>query len=703
MRSLKFLISVAAISSPFYSFCSNSPVPFTHSSEGYNFELILPQYTGEGMFTTTGGVVWSEGLRLQARSIRQWSNPQGEMVLQASGDLMLFYNGYLLIGETLDYNLSKHEGVLYDGVLSSSGWYIGGSKVKLHADRAISLDKAWLSSDPQKDGGWKISASQVHISSKKHLKIKNISFRVLGIPLFYLPRMTTNQDRSARSAVEYAVVWKGQRKRKASVRYHFYKKADVNLWTRLDYHIGRGPGIGLDGRIGSGKNLYELANFASRDGSLLKSEMTTRYRFKGHYRRRLSSTAQFDLHYDRYSDYDVPSDYAFSEFDRRLAGKTRALIKQRKETFLHQLTYRVKINPFQTVKKELPSYYLTPHPIHFSSHKLIPKWLHLHSHWRAEYLTYDFRTRTDFSNYHSIRLLNHISGYTPFQLGPLCFNPCAGWKIVAYNQTPKKQSQLIFVPTATIHAQLSWLKPAACSHSLTAYSSAEYVGKPQKSMDEHYIFDYRDIIAEQALAKLGLKQRWYKKGQEIALVDIRAVQMLTNSTIGHSRGYGQVHGYYLIHPRWRVISCLELERYICKLRNFSFRSENSWTRKFSSVVEYRTRSESAWRKANGEDYSLETIRDKDYLLSSAMSDKRSALLIQLNYRLTPNWVIRLDTAHGWSRKHQDPYQQYCLGLGTDLGGNWRLQAQITKTPLDWDWRIRIDLRDGPVNAPGPRF
>lgn len=679
-------------------------------NDGFNIEFTNPEYTANGLLTTSGGVIWSEKFRLQATQIKQYR--EGEQTwVEASGDLMLFYNDHLLVGDHIVYNLSEHKGILYKGALGVGSWYITSDTVILHADRSIELNKSKISTDPSQGYAWHLEASKVDISPYQLIQFHHVTVRLFHLPVLYIPQWTSSPEGLLNQPIEYDLVWKGRRKRKAGIRYKFYSTENIDLWTRLEYHVGRGPGLGLDGKFKINDGVFETSNFVAKDSSIGAPDLNERYRFKGHYHRNLSKTATFDIYYDRYGDSDTSKDYSFTSFDRDHEGQTKAVVRDIQPSFIHQATQRIKINPFQTVKKELPGYFLSPHPL-YAPRKL--EWMRsfvVNSHWRGEYLSYDFQDRSPINNYHSMRLLSYGQISRPTYISQFQITPSVGWKLVGYNQTPNHSSEGIVAPTGGLHAQTQWYSTGDNSHLIIAYSTLQTTGDPKTNINDHYIFDYRDAITKSTHWTQGLRQEWYNHGAPKASLILQWTKLLNRLAAGQTYNHYTLDGSWLLHARWKILSQVHLGSKERGPSSFSLRSENSWTSQFATALEYRQRNHSSWKKSNPDDYSLEVTRSYDLLLDSLMSDPHHTFITHINYQLTPNWVLRFDTAHGWDRGWSTTqpgmkipaYQQYCLGIGTDLGSNWRLQMQITQSPRDFDWRIRIDLHDGPVIAPSPRF
>lgn len=675
----------------------------------FQIDLVNPSYERGGLFSSQGGVVWTENFRLQASEILQKETDEGTFI-EAHGQVLLFLNGYLLTGEHLTYNLSTKSGTLQNGVLGLGNWCVGGKKIILFPDQSIQLERAWVSSDPSSDDTWQVSASKVVLQKSQRLRLKNLSLRFLGMPVFLVPQLITTPESLSHQPVEYNVVWKGSKKRKAAVRYRFYNDHGFQFWTRLEYLIGRGPGIGLDGQANIDDSLLRVNNFMARDNSIVDPDLKTRYRFKGHYERDLSPTASLNIYYDRYSDSSVPSDYSYTQFDSLQEGQTKLVARDQKPSFIHQLTHQIKINPFQTVKKQLPSYFYTPHTLNSPWKTPWEKWFSIRSHARAEYLSYDFRDRSPLNNYHSSRLYAQGFADIPLSYQGLCVTPSLGYLISSYNKSAQGQGASLMAPTASLNMQMQWTKSGAYTHCVQPYAYTHWIGDPLKSIDEHYIFDFRDSLTKQLIQQLGIKQNWYRGTKPLAMAYIQSVWIrggpykapdIKERQKGSQHYEGSVFWY--VTDRWRLVTEGQWGRSDKSPRSWNVRSEHTWTKQFANAFEFRSRNSRAWRKSSPDDYSLESYRGEEFLRHSRLSDARNTTLTQWIYQPSPNWALRFDTAHGWNRAAFKAYSQYCMGISTDLGASWRLQLQVCKTPQDWDWRLRIDLRDTPVVPPKPRF
>lgn len=675
----------------------------------FHIDLVNPVYNQGGLFSSKGGVIWAEGFRLQATEIFQKQTPEGSIV-EAKGEVMLFLNGYLLTGDHLVYNLSNRSGHFHNSAIGFGNWCVGGRKITLFADQSIQIEKAWISSDPSTESSWKVAASRVVLEKSQRINFKNLSIRFFGLPVFILPRLFTTVKNIQNQPVDYDFVWKGSKKRKIGLRYRFYESESIELWTRLEYLIGRGPGVGVDASAHFDNSKIQMNNFVARDSSIVDPNLQTRYRFKGHYEKPLSDTASFNIFYDRYSDSDFPSDYPYLDFDHFQQGETKIVLRDQKPSFIHQVTQKVKINPFQTVKKQLPSYFYTPHSIQSPWNSPWENWMSWRFQARAEYLSYDFHNRSPFDNYHSSRLSLQGFADIPMSKAGLHITPSVGYKISSYNQSNTGTGATVVAPTATLNAQMTWIQPGVYTHSIEPFARTLWVGNPLKSVDEHYVFDQRDAITKQLVQHVGVSQTWHKGTHPLAGLTLQSIWIKTGqetlpfpSTTASFSQHFELQCDWYVTDRWHLVNQAELSSQEMGPNSWNIRSEHTWSKRFANSFEFRTRNSKSWRKSSFDDFSLESYRNPAALSNSPLSDPRKTILSRWIYRPTPNWAFRFDTAHGWKRENSRAYAQYCMGISTDLSTGWRLQFQISKTPEEWDWRIRIDLRDTPVIPPKPQF
>ena len=106
---------------------------FTASLSGVVVDLQDPLYTDGMLKTEHGGVIHSEGMRIQARKILYIRRGEpGDLVhtIEAEGELVIDYGRYLLVGTRLFYDFEAKRGVLENGRTALWPWNFGGREIQ---------------------------------------------------------------------------------------------------------------------------------------------------------------------------------------------------------------------------------------------------------------------------------------------------------------------------------------------------------------------------------------------------------------------------------------------------------------------------------------------------------------------------------------------------------------------------------------------
>src|SRR5690554_1251013 len=88
-----------------------------------------PVFKNGVLYTTKGGVIKNEDLRIQAQNIQYFhriENGKTEQKIEADGDLLVQYKGKVFVGTELIYDLVRKTGVIYDAKTFASMFYVGG-------------------------------------------------------------------------------------------------------------------------------------------------------------------------------------------------------------------------------------------------------------------------------------------------------------------------------------------------------------------------------------------------------------------------------------------------------------------------------------------------------------------------------------------------------------------------------------------------
>src|ERR1700722_13927772 len=149
-----------------------------------------PTYQDGVLKTEKGGIIEGPNLRIQARNIlytRKEVDDQLIVQLEAEGDLILEFGEYLFVGERLEYDFQTNTGMLYDGRTGIEPWFVGGKEIRLCADGSYIIYHGFATTSENYQRDWEIETENAHLQKNRYLTARNVSFRFVKIPLFWMP------------------------------------------------------------------------------------------------------------------------------------------------------------------------------------------------------------------------------------------------------------------------------------------------------------------------------------------------------------------------------------------------------------------------------------------------------------------------------------------------------------------------------------
>lgn len=184
--------------------------------EGITVDLCEPNYTDGVLTTEQGGVITGPGIRIQARKITYIRKViEGIPVcrIEAEGDLMLEFGESIFVGERLEYDFQQSLGLLYCGRTSVDPWFLGGEVVCLCPDGNYCVTHGYLTTSEGDEPDWLISADQVELIQERYLEAKDVKFRIMDIPFFWLPSLSLDLEAMDDRPNRYTIGWGAYRGR----------------------------------------------------------------------------------------------------------------------------------------------------------------------------------------------------------------------------------------------------------------------------------------------------------------------------------------------------------------------------------------------------------------------------------------------------------------------------------------------------------
>ena len=401
-------------------------------------DMRCPTFSDGVLTTEQGGVITAPNLRIQAMHItytRQKFDTIAVSTVVAEGELIVEFNGYIFVGDRLEYDFENHSGIIHNGRTMIEPWLFGGKTVFLLADGNYVAYDAYATTSPNSTPDWLISSDVATISNSNQLVAKNVKFRIFDFPIFWLPSLEENLNSIFDYPVSGSVKWGSRQGHRFGVSYEIFSWSNLKTFLRLDYRLKRGLGGGLETsyRSPDHKTNFQSISYAARDSSLIHPGQRFRYLFQG-----IGDTLLMDdkvsihLSYDKISDIDMPTDYYDRGLNLETAGPTELVIRRQEEMWIANLDTRVRVNPFQTIKQELPTFESTIRPFEIAQTGIVAD-----TFFKASYLDLVYGNNQLYDHdYGSTRIEMSPIFYRNFRLGQMNVTPDIGCIGIMYGNSP---------------------------------------------------------------------------------------------------------------------------------------------------------------------------------------------------------------------------------------------------------------------------
>ena len=562
----------------------------------------------------------------------------------------------------------KKTGVVINGRSGLEPWFFGGQIIHLLADGSYHMEHAFITTSENYNMNWKISAEEASINQNHDLKARNVQFRFYQVPLLWLPSFKTNLDAILDSPIRYSFRWGGTQGPRASFLYNFFARERFKAFLRFDLRFNRGIGLGLETHYQSEDHLEELEtiNYIAQDSAITHPHEHIRYRYQGVYNKKWKDRPlTLNLTWDKLSDNEMATDYKDRGLELDTAGRTQLHVRHEEEFAITNFYTRVSVNPFQTVKQELPSMESHFRPVNILNSGIISD-----SRARAAWLDFQYGNNlVNVHDYHSGRLEICQKLYRPFQISCLNIIPEIGGNSIFFTNSPHGHgSQWLAFWRTGCEINSRWYRHyGTVKHVILPYTRYQFISYPTTSPHHHYIFDIQDGWYRLNQLTFGLNQNFYMKNcrgeiKRLFQADIYANAFFKTRTLPiaipkiysvfNFNTFSFLH--HTIDTGWDFQNhCLDHLNILVK-----------WTvsQNAALAAEYRQRSRFDWRKADQTNFILDSFRSVEELSHSQLSDRRDTLLLHFYYRINPKWAIEVHSRHGWNRLHQPKYNEFEIDL-----------------------------------------
>lgn len=669
-------------------------------AQGIVVDLREPEYSEGILKTEKGGVIQAPDMRIQACHLiytRQIVEGKPVLKVEAEGDLMVEFGEYLFVGSRLEYDFQEKRGIIYDARTGIEPWYFGGKAIHLCPDGEYFIEEGYATTSENVKKDWLIEIESALIQQDYLLRARNVRFKVFDRTLFWLPCFKTNLNSIFDSPIRYSLKWGGRLGTRLGMTYEIFSWQRVKTFMRLDYRIKRGFGLGFETyyRSEDRKESLEMVNYLAQDSSIVHPHENIRYRFQGLYNNLLlDDKLDINMSWDKLSDKDMPTDYNDRGLELDTAGLTQLQLRYQEPFFISNFFTTVRVNQFQTLKQELPTFEIKWLPMTIGATGIVSD-----TFTSAAFLDYKYSNGLEHvHDYRSSRFELNQNLYRSFSWGPLNFTPRGGVRAIIYGNTPSNDStwvslgQFGFEANSRLHRYYGMNK----KHVVLPYLNYTYLTYPTKSPRQHYIFDIEDGWYRLNMCRFGVQQSFYAKKNGLVdrtlYTDFYAYSFFHTKTI-HAV-VPKVYGLFVFntYPTLRHIVDTAWDIQRNKLDHLNIRTEWTLSRNMAVAAEYRHRDQFDWRKVDHDNFILDSFRPVHQLLHSTLSDRRDTLLLHFFYRINPNWAIEFESRQGWNRRFEPGYTEFEIDLLATLRSAWNLKLYYRHR--EEDDRMAINLSVG---------
>ena len=437
-------------------------------------------------------------------------------------------------------------------------------------------------------------------------------------------------------------------------------------------------------------------NYIARDSSIEQTTLKTRYRIQGlihksFYEDRLS----LDISYDKLSDKNMAADYNDGEFDLETGQLTQAHLRSQTDWLISDMNTRVRINSFESVNEELPSITLTTHPFIIGPTGVVSENLVRFGYYEFRYASQLVNVR----NYNATRVEFQHSLYRPFSLYNLTATPKAGVIAIYYGNGPNRSSE--WMVSGIFGGELNsyfYRYFGNTKHIIEPYVRYEYITTPNSSPDQHYIFDITDGWFRLNSMRFGARQLLYRRCApnvgHLLTLDLYTYAFYHTPTLLKTIPRVYANLTWDVTPRLRYSTYTSYNCEHNTLDQLNLRTDWTLSDALACSLEFRYRDQWVWRKADANNFIIDSFRPENELLHSAMSDKRNTLLGRTFYRYSRDLAFDFQIRHGWNRPNESNYTEYQFDILKTIRSCWNFKFTYQKRTNDhrWSWALRIALQ-----------
>jgi hypothetical protein len=677
------------------------------SALGGGFDIQLQDaFYGDGvMKTDKGGIVKAKDFFLQAQIIEYTRTGEGASFVHtvlAEGKLFFTYKGQNYRGDKALIDLSTGKMTIWNGCTQSGLYFVGGRVIEIASDGAISITDAYITTSENERSDWSITARSASITKNSIIQAQNATFYFIKLPLFWVPSFSTTLLDHGNDPFRYRFRWGGSEGPRFGISYLF-NTGPLKHRALFDYSIHKGLGAGVRSLYRSKESAaqFDCLNYiAQGDG---RSWDSARYRLEGCYRDyfpnpNLKVRAMYDKLSDRRMKYEF-ADHAVSDVR---AGLTEATVWREEANWKANINGRVRINPFQTIKQELPLLTFNQRPTPLGRTPLI-----LDNSLSAGYLSYKYAHHTpSVHDFASSRVQLSQRLYTTGLFSHVALTPSIGYTLIQYSRSPQHTSRLQAIGLLGVSAKTRFVHTGTFGQQIAEpYVAETSLTRPSVHADKTYVFDIEDGWTQMNFVRYGIRHGWYLPVTSTGFTPKILSDVYARSFFATHHISGEPYKIWLLStydatPKvsFKLDTAWDVHQHRLDHCNMAVRQTISKT--LAIALEWRQRSAYSWRKLDSENFIVDAVRSPHRLRHSEMSDSRRTALLSLFWAPTPAFDVDFTSYYGFRHVSPRRYINYEISATTLIRGALRLTFSYYHRPGGPTNGFYVSLTLGPKRESG---
>ena len=171
----KFIVPIIAVSALF------------GATEEVKLELNEPTICEKCVQCSQGGAIKTEEITIYAKNFDYIKDDDGTHSVKASGNLLIKFNRYFFIGDSLTYDFDEKKGTIINGIGTVNNIISGGKKVHLHKDKSLNIEDAFITPSLSSKPAFEITSPEVKVTDKTKASAKTMVGKINGVPFMWLP------------------------------------------------------------------------------------------------------------------------------------------------------------------------------------------------------------------------------------------------------------------------------------------------------------------------------------------------------------------------------------------------------------------------------------------------------------------------------------------------------------------------------------